>query len=29
MDLVEQAAFDRALFQHSDKAQNIESRMPE
>ena len=29
MALIEQAAFDRALFQHADKRQNIESRMPE
>ena len=28
MDLVEQAAFDRALFQHADRAQNIEVRSP-
>ena len=29
MALTEQAAFDRALFQHADKPQSIESRMPE
>ena len=29
MALIEQAAFDRALFQHANRRQNIEQRMPE